>query len=208
MARCIQDSTGDIEHDNAPNIPNGSPPTPRRPATRSQMATRSMTTRSTSRRSDPEPVSKKPPPKRARADSGGNEKVPKRPTPPLPPKSKQATPPTIQTTGTPPATAGHYTFLDTSASDGPFDRRGPRARAAPPIPVPNLTKKSRGRRVPTKPTAPEQDGAKTSSNRLYVCKVENCGKCFNRGEHLKRHIRSIHTYEKRTSTLHLPRTLC
>jgi len=32
--------------------------------------------------------------------------------------------------------------------------------------------------------------------RVYVCKVEDCGKCFSRGEHLKRHIRSIHTHEK------------
>lgn len=34
---------------------------------------------------------------------------------------------------------------------------------------------------------------------MYVCKVEECGKCFSRGEHLKRHIRSIHTHEKRES---------
>ncbi|KAJ6541548.1 hypothetical protein B0H19DRAFT_1173544 [Mycena capillaripes] len=32
--------------------------------------------------------------------------------------------------------------------------------------------------------------------RLYTCKVPGCGKCFARGEHLKRHVRSIHTYEK------------
>lgn len=33
--------------------------------------------------------------------------------------------------------------------------------------------------------------------RSYVCTVLGCGKCFVRGEHLKRHIRSIHTHEKR-----------
>lgn len=33
--------------------------------------------------------------------------------------------------------------------------------------------------------------------RSYVCRVNGCGKCFQRGEHLKRHIRSIHTNEKR-----------
>jgi hypothetical protein len=33
--------------------------------------------------------------------------------------------------------------------------------------------------------------------RAYVCRVNGCGKCFQRGEHLKRHIRSIHTNEKR-----------
>ncbi|KAJ7157402.1 hypothetical protein C8R46DRAFT_909179 [Mycena filopes] len=90
-------------------------------------------------------------------------------------------------------------------------QRRPRARptaALPiPIPVPNLTKKSRGRRVPTvaslySPSASEyrrgaMGGGKGGAGaRLYTCKVPGCGKCFARGEHLKRHVRSIHTYEK------------
>jgi hypothetical protein len=33
--------------------------------------------------------------------------------------------------------------------------------------------------------------------RTYVCVVPGCGKCFVRGEHLKRHVRSIHTHDKR-----------
>ncbi|KAF8215587.1 hypothetical protein K438DRAFT_1561271 [Mycena galopus ATCC 62051] len=92
--------------------------------------------------------------------------------------------------------------------------RRPRARptaALPvPVPVPNLTKKSRGRRVPTvqslyggrRPSASlnsttiSSGGAAKMSARLYTCKVAGCGKCFARGEHLKRHVRSIHTYEK------------
>ncbi|KAF8661962.1 hypothetical protein AX16_001257 [Volvariella volvacea WC 439] len=88
------------------------------------------------------------------------------------------------------------TFLDNpSPTSAPsIDRRGPRSRAVLPVPVPNLTKKSRGRRVPTKPVQ-GQEGA-LEQTRLYVCQVEGCGKCFHRGEHLKRHIRSIHTYEK------------
>ncbi|KAF5332166.1 hypothetical protein D9611_008112 [Ephemerocybe angulata] len=32
--------------------------------------------------------------------------------------------------------------------------------------------------------------------RAYMCEVPGCGKCFVRGEHLKRHVRSIHTYDK------------
>ena len=88
------------------------------------------------------------------------------------------------------APASQFTFLGSS-----LERRGPRSRAVLPIPVPNLTKKSRGRRVPTKP-APDKEGVQKAT-RIYVCKVEDCGKCFNRGEHLKRHIRSIHTHEKR-----------
>ncbi|KAF7317538.1 hypothetical protein MKEN_00840600 [Mycena kentingensis (nom. inval.)] len=57
-----------------------------------------------------------------------------------------------------------------------------------PVPVPNLTKKSRGRRVPS--------GGEADAERSFVCSVDGCGKCFVRGEHLKRHVRSIHTYEK------------
>jgi hypothetical protein len=98
-----------------------------------------------------------------------------------------------------------YTFLETYTSASQSERRGPRTRTAPPVPVPNLTKKSRGRRVPTKVPGEREDVQKEKSpkegvqkgGRVYVCKVEDCGKCFSRGEHLKRHIRSIHTHEKR-----------
>ena len=93
---------------------------------------------------------------------------------------------------------GQYTF-GLGSSNQLFDRRGPRSRAVLPVPVPNLTKKSRGRRVPTIPTIDKESVQKPG--RLYVCKVLECGKCFNRGEHLKRHIRSIHTHEKRTFVL-------
>lgn len=96
-----------------------------------------------------------------------------------------------------PSSAGEYTFLDASSSSFTSERRGPRIRTAPPVPVPNLTKKSRGRRVPTAEDAATTEGETDSKkNRVYVCKVEECGKCFSRGEHLKRHIRSIHTHEK------------
>ncbi|KAJ7664771.1 hypothetical protein B0H17DRAFT_836078, partial [Mycena rosella] len=66
-------------------------------------------------------------------------------------------------------------------------------------PVPNPTKKSRGRRVPTVASLYGGGGAGTAKAlaRQYTCKVSGCGKCFARGEHLKRHVRSIHTYEKR-----------
>ncbi|GAW04061.1 Zinc finger protein MSN4 [Lentinula edodes] len=95
-------------------------------------------------------------------------------------------------------------------------------RATLPTPVPNLTKKSRGRRVPVRvvttngveviqdpppvsstssTTTPgtgngNTDSANPKGKRSYVCSVEGCGKCFHRGEHLKRHIRSIHTHDK------------
>lgn len=80
------------------------------------------------------------------------------------------------------------------------------ARTLPiPVPVPNLTKKSRGRRVPTvngqSVGRAQRDVALGA--RIYLCDVSGCGKCFARGEHLKRHIRSIHTYEKRASYAHI-----
>lgn len=67
-----------------------------------------------------------------------------------------------------------------------------------PVPVPNLIKKSRGRRVPTETETDELSGGPSSKTRMFRCDVLGCGKCFLRGEHLKRHIRSIHTHEKRS----------
>lgn len=78
-----------------------------------------------------------------------------------------------------------------------------------PVPVPNLTKKSRGRRVPTvdfltitagkslkDSSRKDGDEEEGKNARTYTCDAVGCGKCFARGEHLKRHVRSIHTYEK------------
>lgn len=93
----------------------------------------------------------------------------------------------------------------TSAS-GSSGRRRPRAMSSlpVPVPVPHLTKKSRGRRVPTvssfedlATTIGKKKGNSGKNSRMYLCEVDGCGKCFARGEHLKRHVRSIHTYEKR-----------
>ena len=94
---------------------------------------------------------------------------------------------------------GSSSSTTSSIGDTNSDWRGSRPRGTLPIPIPNLTKKSRGRRVPTKlgggnSTINDTDQTDT---RMYVCKVESCRKCFHRGEHLKRHIRSIHTHEKR-----------
>ena len=47
-----------------------------------------------------------------------------------------------------------------------------------------------------KPT-PEMSKTPSGENRTFVCVVPGCGKCFVRSEHLKRHVRSIHTHEKR-----------
>ena len=102
-----------------------------------------------------------------------------------------------------PASAAQITFLHTSpASDDQHEQepRLPRSRATLPTPIPNLTKKSRGRRVPTQAQEFSRTPTDQKETRLYICQVEGCGKCFHRGEHLKRHIRSIHTHEKRGFT--------
>ncbi|KAE9397447.1 hypothetical protein BT96DRAFT_823305 [Gymnopus androsaceus JB14] len=87
-------------------------------------------------------------------------------------------------------------------------RMRPSSSLPVPVPVPNLTKKSRGRRVPTvsvldngtRKASVTSDYSVSSRGgkgaRIHTCKVPGCGKCFARGEHLKRHIRSIHTYDK------------
>jgi len=66
------------------------------------------------------------------------------------------------------------------------------ARHPNPVAVPNLTKKARGRPVPTKDTLVKPG----SGGRIFACTVEDCLKVFTRSEHLKRHTRSIHTNEK------------
>jgi uncharacterized Zn-finger protein len=44
----------------------------------------------------------------------------------------------------------------------------------------------------------------SKTDRAYVCEIDGCGKCFARGEHLKRHVRSIHTNDKRKPLFPLP----
>jgi hypothetical protein len=61
-----------------------------------------------------------------------------------------------------------------------------------PTPVPGLTKNSRGRTVPKKTEIVFEDGS-----RSFWCSVEGCDKLFGRAEHLKRHVKSIHTNETR-----------
>lgn len=138
--------------------------------------------------------------------------------------------------------AMEFAFPD--MSDGESVEGPRRTRRAPqPVPVPNLIKKSRGRKVPYVPALrggegigegvpvtgvvsltpsrrrgrrpatatggregsavqdPDDDQAHApaTEERTFVCMVPGCGKCFVRGEHLKRHVRSIHTDDKRES---------
>ncbi|KAG2116135.1 hypothetical protein DEU56DRAFT_748476 [Suillus clintonianus] len=85
------------------------------------------------------------------------------------------------------------------ALPAPPSRRRRRQDITLPVPVPNLTKKSRGRKVPISSGEPVYARSKDKSKkgtRTYTCHVDGCSKCFVRSEHLKRHIRSIHTNDK------------
>ncbi|KAM6496603.1 hypothetical protein JOM56_007076 [Amanita muscaria] len=91
-----------------------------------------------------------------------------------------------------------YYPLGVGASEGEGSNNGNRSTPAQaPAPVPNLTKKSRGRKVPY--VAALRGGeaqVPIGEDRSFVCVVPGCGKCFVRAEHLKRHVRSIHTEDK------------
>ena len=54
---------------------------------------------------------------------------------------------------------------------------------------------TRSRRKKT--STPEMSKTPSGESRTFVCVVPGCGKCFVRSEHLKRHVRSIHTHDKR-----------
>ncbi|KAF7345635.1 C2H2-type domain-containing protein [Mycena venus] len=119
--------------------------------------------------------------------------------PPRPPLRTTSTRPTPLPPPPVPATPAYGLLYD-----GTGLGMAPRKNSAIPlpVPVPNLIKKSRGRRVPaTVPGALGNGGTPgaggtVEGERTFVCSVAGCGKCFVRGEHLKRHVRSIHTYEK------------
>jgi len=66
-----------------------------------------------------------------------------------------------------------------------------------PSPPQKTTGKSRGRRMTNKPAKP---GTKS-----FECTYAGCGRVFKRSEHLKRHIRSIHTLER---PFHCPHPHC
>jgi hypothetical protein len=78
---------------------------------------------------------------------------------------------------------------------GPSHPHIPYRNVPPPVPVPHLIKRSRGRQVPTISSESSYDAL----DRSFVCTVQGCGKGFQRAEHLKRHVRSIHTNDKRMS---------
>ncbi|KAK0501026.1 hypothetical protein EDD18DRAFT_1147061 [Armillaria luteobubalina] len=172
------------------------PSAPRRPLTRSQTGRpskrRILEDNAADRDSESPPPTKKSRTYRKRTAQRGPDEVAS--VPPPTPSSRENSA-ASSSADIPAPSSNNVTFLDgLDDSTVPTERRGPRSRANLPVPVPNLTKKSRGRRVPTTVVLQPEDLKK--DKRTYVCSVEGCGKCFHRGEHLKRHIRSIHTHEK------------
>ena len=85
-------------------------------------------------------------------------------------------------------------YQSPALEQNPFDSQGGRRMSIDGQMIPGIiTKRSRGRRVPNNPEELNNLG---KSGKVYTCKVPGCGKCFKRSEHLKRHVRSIHTDEK------------
>jgi hypothetical protein len=89
--------------------------------------------------------------------------------------STSAVPSATGSTSTTTTTTTTTTTAATTAADGT-----PLVKPTP--------KRSRGRRVSCNP---DITGCK-----VFTCRYDDCGKVFKRSEHLKRHVRSIHTMEK------------
>ncbi|KAF9948916.1 hypothetical protein BGZ72_009217 [Mortierella alpina] len=64
------------------------------------------------------------------------------------------------------------------------------------LPSPNEVNSKRAGVVPCKPKLRRASTALESPGRLFTCIYDDCGKLFKRSEHLKRHVRSVHTLEK------------
>ncbi|RPD64723.1 hypothetical protein L226DRAFT_451316 [Lentinus tigrinus ALCF2SS1-7] len=74
--------------------------------------------------------------------------------------------------------------------DGPTDEiREPSAKTRLAEPVPGLTKRARGRHVPTKESS-------VGTDRKFCCPVEECQKMFKKRDHLHRHIKCLHQHEQ------------
>lgn len=71
--------------------------------------------------------------------------------------------------------------------------RIPRQKRPLAEPVPGLTKRARGRHVPTKESA-------SGADRKHCCPVEGCNKMFKKRDHLNRHIKCLHQHEQSESS--------
>lgn len=88
-----------------------------------------------------------------------------------------------------------------SGTSSPYGTRSRKLPTPGPMPVLQVGAMMPEPPKPTTPTAADVAAKIQSNVRSYICQVEGCGKAFRRGEHLKRHVRSLHTHEKRESIL-------
>ena len=73
---------------------------------------------------------------------------------------------------------------------GPVDEiRIPGEKRPMAQPIPGLTKRARGRHVPTKEST-------VSADRKHCCPVAGCRKMFKKQDHLNRHIKCLHQHEQ------------
>ncbi|GAA5859971.1 hypothetical protein JCM8547_003039 [Rhodosporidiobolus lusitaniae] len=77
---------------------------------------------------------------------------------------------------------------------------GPPSPTAPCLPYLDLDLQGDPNAAPTEAQIQYVGTTKAGKPRkVFLCKVPRCAKVFKRSEHLKRHVRSIHTNEKQTS---------
>ncbi|KAG6331803.1 hypothetical protein ID866_7288, partial [Astraeus odoratus] len=88
-----------------------------------------------------------------------------------------------------------------SCSLGPMrPQKHKRAPSNMPVPLPHVMNKARGRKVAVsldgQPIYGRSADKAKNGVRSFLCTAEGCNAIFVRNEHLKRHIRSIHTQEQ------------
>ncbi|KAI7900290.1 uncharacterized protein BX663DRAFT_518169 [Cokeromyces recurvatus] len=93
--------------------------------------------------------------------------------------------------------------FSTDSSSASISTSPPPPSSLPPPPPPSSSPSSRRTsKVNTKLKSPRSRGRRVSNSptvagqKVFTCRHDECGKVFKRSEHLKRHIRSIHTLEK------------
>lgn len=82
-------------------------------------------------------------------------------------------------------------------AEGGKKSRGRKVPVAPDLSAVEGGGEIKGARLASIPFGIKKTGSSNKTKRRYVCTYEGCGKCFIRGEHLKRHVKSLHLCEKR-----------
>lgn len=128
---------------------------------------------------------------------------------PLPPNNGQPSSPTstttaLSTSSSLPGTHAHHSNHTLPPLTSSNNTRQPSPKS-PSIPssTPPLLQPAHSSVIASHPHRSRRPPVRTSTSRsikekrTFACQADDCGKVFKRSEHLKRHIRSIHTNEKR-----------